>query len=774
VGLGQYVFPRFAVNIASGKAVPIERLRANCLWYPALSLDARMVSGHVLYTSQALHEAMEVSLGLPALEGWNASAEVEGSEEGIAYRLAQPVRASNYASVDKLLRAIVVHTRQALPASKKKLLATLDSLQTSEVLARLEEILRQNSVHVLVPLQIGNLYQLFTDATEALMPVSPLNLKHNPRLCFVLLSTDSLKNEKRDSPWLRQAAELMALPVNLMRSGEVIRFLDELPALRSVQEDEPLVGELLWMLHALTGGWPDLCDRFYETLGQLPDVAALRQRLNLLATLLWAAERELDKSTELLELAFPGRVELRDLANLPNPNAPPAPLRPTGISSTIPGIPSSPGVPGVYEGLWTLLQRPVPFTWEEHGRGYLDGLVSWERTLAVPRSRAIELALRRRLEALAGAERALKPPSGSHVTVSSSGHALHGDPARPLLDSATVGQNPGPLTVRWLHVSDFHFSDKHQSQGAGIVLESLLNTLVELRRHGRGVDCVFVTGDIAQSGSEAEYRLAEEYLGRLCETLEVPRSAVFMVPGNHDVARSRGFGLQRTLSSHEEATQYFQPAAERWHLKKLEAFANFYDRFYKSGHQGPGEPRRAATGLATAQAEVVRVRSLELGVLPLNSAWFAQDDQDTGKLFVGEGLLRAGLAQIKNAKLRLAMMHHPLSDLSEIERRHIQDLIQEHCHFLLRGHLHDNEAQWVSSAYRQTMVLAAGAAYQGRVVYQNRAMFVEVDLDAESRVCRVRPYPIRYELTGHDRWTLDTGVFPKSYPSYLETLTLPL
>ena len=30
------------------------------------------------------------------------------------------------------------------------------------------------------------------------------------------------------------------------------------------------------------------------------------------------------------------------------------------------------------------------------------------------------------------------------------------------------------------------------------------------------------------------------------------------------------------------------------------------------------------------------------------------------------------------------------------------------------------------------------------------------------------------ELTGHDRWTLDTGVFPKSYPTYLETLTLPL
>ena len=553
MGLGQYVFPRFAVHIGSGQAVPIERLRARCLWYPAVSLDGRMVSGHVLYISQALHEAMEFSLGLPALEGWNASAEVEGSEEGIAYRLAAPIRASSHASVAQLMRAFVEHTKQALPASKRQLLATLPSLPTGEVLAHLEEILQQHGLHVLVPLQIGNLYQLFTDATEALMPVSPLNLRRTPRLCFVLLSTDSLKNEKRDSPWLRQAAELMALPVNVVRTGEVTRFIDELPALRSVLSDEQLVGEILWTLHELTGGWPDLCDRFYDMLGQLSDVAALRQRLAELAMLLWAAERDPDKSIELLELAFAGRSDLRDLANLPVLNQTSA--RPgAGLTSTIPGIPSSPGVPGVYEGLWTLLQRPVPFTWEEHGRGYLDGLISWGRTLAVPRSRAIELALRRRLDALAGvgAQAAKLAPMTTAQVTSVSSPGLRSDPGKLLLDSATSGENPGALSVRWLHVSDFHFSAAHQAQGGSIVLESLLNTLVDLRRHGRGVDCVFVTGDIAQSGSEAEYRLAEEYLGRMCEVLGLPRSAVFMVPGNHDVARSRGFGLQRTLQNHDE------------------------------------------------------------------------------------------------------------------------------------------------------------------------------------------------------------------------------
>lgn len=776
MGLGQYVFPRYAVHIASGSAVPIERLRARCLWYPARSLDGRMVSGHVLYISQRLQDAVEIALGLHATWDWNAEGEVEGGEEGVAHRLAAPIRASSHASVAQLIKAVVEHSRQALPPGKRKLLQPLASMPTGDLLVSLEDILHRSGLHILVPLYIGNLYQLFTDATEALMPVSPLNLKRTPRLCFVLLSTDSLKNEKRDSPWLRQSAELMALPVNVVRTPEVLKFIDELKALQPAHDDAQLVDELLWTLHELTGGWPDLCDRFFEMLSTLPDVAALRQRLWQLAELLRASERSREASERLLDVAFAGRADLPDLGNLPGQSSPVIrPLKPEALAGAL----SSPGVPGVYEGLWTLLQTPTNFTWEEHGRAYLDGLVSWERKMAVPRSRAIELVLRRRIDALSGPASSTSSGSpsspGSNPGSTGSNSSAYAAIEVSRIDAITgsVGE-PGPLTVRWLHVSDFHFSEKYNAQGAGIVLESLLNTLRDMRRRGRGLDCIFITGDIANTGSESEYRMAEDYLGRLCEVAGVPRQMVLMVPGNHDVARSRGFGLSRTLSSYEEAQQFFQPSAERWHLKKLEGFINFYDRFYKAGFEGSGEPRRAAPGLATAHSEIVRVRGVEIGVLPLNTAWFAQADDDAGKLFIGEPLLRAGLTKIQHAPLRLAMMHHPLADLSEVERRTIEQLLQEHFHFVLRGHLHDNEAGYVSSAYKQTLILAAGAAYQGRVVYQNRAMLCEIDLDGEHRVVKVRPYPIRYEMTGHDRWTLDTGVFPKSYPTYLETLTLPL
>src|SRR5262249_42573883 len=153
------------------------------------------------------------------------------------------------------------------------------------------------------------------------------------------------------------------------------------------------------------------------------------------------------------------------------------------------------------------------------------------------------------------------------------------------------------------------------------------------------------------------------------------------------------------------------PNAERLHLRKMEAYIAFHNRFYAAEPPPPGiNQRQVANGLATSAAEIVRVRDVSIGVLPLNSGLFAQDDQDSGKLFVGEPLLRDGLKRIAGADLHMALMHHPLSDLSDLERRTIQELLQENCHFLLRGHLHDNEAQYVSSAYKQTLVLAAGAA----------------------------------------------------------------
>ncbi|MBL8470474.1 MAG: hypothetical protein JNM98_01630, partial [Rhodocyclaceae bacterium] len=72
---------------------------------------------------------------------------------------------------------------------------------------------------------------------------------------------------------------------------------------------------------------------------------------------------------------------------------------------------------------------------------------------------------------------------------------------------------------------------------------------------------------------------------------------------------------------------------------------------------------------------------------------------------------------------------------------------------ILHGHLHENSVASVASSHGTTLMLAAGASYQTRQ-WPNRAMFVTV----EGSTARV--FPLRYEDSPTEIWTLDTSLFP--------------
>lgn len=61
--------------------------------------------------------------------------------------------------------------------------------------------------------------------------------------------------------------------------------------------------------------------------------------------------------------------------------------------------------------------------------------------------------------------------------------------------------------------------------------------LEELRQDGE-VDLVVFTGDLADWGHETDYAMGVAFLRRTCEALSVPLERLFLVPGNHDVARN--------------------------------------------------------------------------------------------------------------------------------------------------------------------------------------------------------------------------------------------
>lgn len=92
-----------------------------------------------------------------------------------------------------------------------------------------------------------------------------------------------------------------------------------------------------------------------------------------------------------------------------------------------------------------------------------------------------------------------------------------------------------------LHLSDLQFGGNWE--GIGDDLDSkyayIINDLISsmpIDSDGNKIipHILLITGDIAQTGSPNEYKIAHKHLTNLCSELEIPQEARFIVPGNHD------------------------------------------------------------------------------------------------------------------------------------------------------------------------------------------------------------------------------------------------
>ena len=140
------------------------------------------------------------------------------------------------------------------------------------------------------------------------------------------------------------------------------------------------------------------------------------------------------------------------------------------------------------------------------------------------------------------------------------------------------GQNGNPgLIVRlmFVHLSDIHFTkfsgDHYDLDGE--LREALEHDVVDLtKKLNRPTTGVLVTGDIAFSGKAEEYRMARDWLERLCGLLDVPKANVWLTPGNHDVDR-RVVGQSQSLKGLHEK---IRDADER-------SVAQVLQTFYRNG-----------------------------------------------------------------------------------------------------------------------------------------------------------------------------------------------
>lgn len=264
----------------------------------------------------------------------------------------------------------------------------------------------------------------------------------------------------------------------------------------------------------------------------------------------------------------------------------------------------------------------------------------------------------------------------------------------------------------WLHISDIHFLSKKDWRDSDI-LKKLLEDLADIIDKGIQIDLIFCTGDIGfgQTSTEPlseQYKTAKEFFEKIIKTCNLENDRFFLVPGNHDIDRTKILSSQTEFFRSDKRTateinQLFRDGKEELTsaMKRLNQYRVFVTENY---------PHIKLCEKSIFSSNIT-INEVKIKIAGFNSAWNCADEADKNNIWL------AGSAQLHemelqstltNPDIKIAMMHHPLNWLREEEFIELRARFENNFDFLLHGHTHD---QWVSTVQTPYhIVIASGAA----------------------------------------------------------------
>lgn len=342
---------------------------------------------------------------------------------------------------------------------------------------------------------------------------------------------------------------------------------------------------------------------------------------------------------------------------------------------------------------------------------------------------------------------------------------------------------------RWLHLSDLHVGCKGDALWWQM-LDDFEHSLDPWLARVGAPDLLLLTGDLAWSGTAAEYERLDRFLERLLRTIEAKaghRPLLVPVPGNHDLQRPTGRRLAtyRLFDAYETGATDEDVKAlhdELWKDHNPEFVADLF-----TGYTGWLE--RTVIPQLTGKPGVTLHRSFfpgdltvtldlpgrfPLALVGLNSAWSHYKGGDfTGKLLLPAEQFLAALPApagggspldlFRQVERALLLMHHPRKWLTENSRKIFDGQIHlgQRVTACLFGHMHEPDAVNVSQAggaarsfYQAPSLFGLehyGAADESRIFGYT---FGELARDGE-----VRLWPLRWERRGDGVWTFDRDTF---------------
>lgn len=255
--------------------------------------------------------------------------------------------------------------------------------------------------------------------------------------------------------------------------------------------------------------------------------------------------------------------------------------------------------------------------------------------------------------------------------------------------------------IRILHLTDFHLNNKTLKDWNDFMKEPFLNKIEEINKRQK-IDLVLFTGDmIDQAGKD--FGSVEDGLNSFKENVIIPVvakldldiSRFIICPGNHDVNRNsdKSFahdGLTSQLKSIDAINKFTNEAEDDYSgIERIKEYKGFELQLYKDIEEKTHSKFKFSLKL--------QINGQSVGISSLNTSWRCYDENDYKNILLGENQLNDNYKFIKDCDLKIALMHHQLDWLSEVESKIVRSHMSSNYDIIFSGHVHQFDVEQVKN-----------------------------------------------------------------------------
>lgn len=330
------------------------------------------------------------------------------------------------------------------------------------------------------------------------------------------------------------------------------------------------------------------------------------------------------------------------------------------------------------------------------------------------------------------------------------------------------------MQIALLHLTDIHFTVKTQ---LGPKLKSLEQTLSN-DLYGIQNLYVIISGDIANSGNENEYKLAKTFLGsvKLLITMKYPDMIIkyILVPGNHDcnLEKHDNFLRKNIVQNLNYSTFGSDNSVLNLLLNVQEDFWNFY----KNYNPLPDDK------LIYQIKDIIDGKTICFHCI--NTAYMSQRNEVVGGMFFPVKLYNN--YNINNNFINIGIWHHPYNwfnpNLSENNKKEFEKFTENisSIHFL--GHEHEQEFYTTENRNSgERIYLISGQIFNNdRNINDSGFQIIKIDIKSREAILKKYSWKIDfYDSQSEREFSLDREIvrsftLKEEFKNFIDEIKIPL